>query len=272
MRYISRYHKVVSLDQLTDHLDEGTPGSVLAITFDDGYLDNFQNAYPILKRYGVPATIFLTTGALDTQEPIWFERLLVGLKKTTKESIELEIDVPRRLWLRTEQERLAANRTIYGLLRERPDSESRDLLERIIQQLGTGEDAMQERRNRMLTWDQVRLMKQHRIDFGGHSVTHPFLSRTTPEQKQWEVTECKRRIESELQLPVSFFAYPSGREKDIANGKEALRSAGYRGAVTTIWGTNSQSTDRLELRRSGPWEQTPEMFVSKLDWYEFVNG
>ena len=125
----------------------------------------------------------------------------------------------------------------------------------------------------MLSWDQVRLMKTHGIDFGGHTVTHPFISRMTNEQVVWEVSECKRRIEEELQQPVDHFAYPSGREEDFGKwNKQVVRSAGYRSAVTTIWGMNYRSTDPMELRRGGPWEESVAQFAYKLDWYQLVNG
>jgi peptidoglycan/xylan/chitin deacetylase (PgdA/CDA1 family) len=124
----------------------------------------------------------------------------------------------------------------------------------------------------MLTWDQVRLMSNNRIDFGGHTVTHPFLSKLTPRQAAWEVSECKRRIEEEVGRPAGFFAYPNGREEDFAaSNKEILRNAGYEGAVTTIWGMNYRSTDRMELRRGGPWEEDPALFALKLDWYQLAN-
>jgi peptidoglycan/xylan/chitin deacetylase (PgdA/CDA1 family) len=116
-------------------------------------------------------------------------------------------------------------------------------------------------------------MKAHGIDFGGHTVTHPFLSRMTREHMAWEVAECKRRIEEELQLPADYFAYPNGREEDFGEwNKEVLLSAGYRAAVTTKWGMNYRSTDRMELRRGGPWEDSRALFAYKLDWYQLVNA
>jgi peptidoglycan/xylan/chitin deacetylase (PgdA/CDA1 family) len=115
-------------------------------------------------------------------------------------------------------------------------------------------------------------MKASGIEFGGHTVTHPFLSKLTAEQAAWEVSECKRRIEEEMQAPVGFFAYPNGREEDFAaSNKKILRDAGYRGAVTTIWGMNYRSTDPMELRRGGPWENHPGLFALKLDWYQLAN-
>src|SRR5262249_21745200 len=145
-----------------------------------------------------------------------------------------------------------------------------DSLEDILRQLDS--PATGERRHKMLTWDQVREMKANGIDFGGHTVTHPFLSKLTLTEADWEISECKRRIEAELQQPADYFAYPNGREEDFAAfNKELLKAAGYRAAVTTLWGINDRSTDRMELRRCGPWEKSPALFAYKLDWYQWLN-
>lgn len=268
MRFVARHYRVVTLDEAVKHLvDAASAETVLAITFDDGYQDNYRYAFPILRRYGLPATIFLTTGGLDSREPLWFEELGDAIKNTSREFVDIEIDVPRRFLTRTASERLEANTGIYGLLRKLPDTDRRRWLEDILRQLGASRDGKWV--DRMLTWDQVREMKRHGIDFGGHTVTHPFLSKVTPEQAAWEVSECKRRIEDEVQGGVSFFAYPSGRDEDIAEwNRDTLCRAGYRGAVTTKWGMNYQSVDRMDLRRGGPWENTAAMFAWKMDWYQ----
>ena len=271
MRFIARHYKVVSLGALLNCLEGGSPEPVVAITFDDGYRDNYQNAFPILQRYGLTATIFLATGSIDSGEPLWFEKLALAVKRTEREFIDLEIDIPRRLWMRTPAERLETHDRVFKLLKELDDSDRRRETDAILHQLGDVDYA--ERRNKMLTWDEVRLMKKHGMDFGGHTVTHPFLAKMSREQVAWEAAECKRRIEEELQLPVDHFAYPNGREEDFGRwNKEVIRSAGYRAAVTTIWGTNHRSTDPMELRRGGPWEETPELFAYKLDWYQLVNA
>lgn len=271
MRFVSRHYKVVPLSELLTHLQEGSPGIVVAITFDDGYRDNYQNAFPILQRYRLPATVFLTTGAIDSGEPLWFEQLTQALKTTAQEFIDLEIDIPRRFWTRTKAERIESNQQIFQLLRFLPDRERTDWLPKILCQLGISGEG--ERNHKMLTWDQIRTMKAGGVGFGGHTVTHPFLSTLTYEQAAWEMQECKRRIEEELQFPVEHFAYPNGRDEDLSEwNKELLSSAGYRAAVTTKWGVNYQWTDRLELRRGGPWEESAALFACKFDWYQLVNA
>jgi peptidoglycan/xylan/chitin deacetylase (PgdA/CDA1 family)/CelD/BcsL family acetyltransferase involved in cellulose biosynthesis len=271
VRYLARHYRVVGMSELQSHLASGDSlDTVVAVTFDDGYRDNYEYAFPILQRYGLPATIFLSTGSIDSGEPVWFERLAQAVKKTSREFLDVEIDLPRRFWMRTESERLEASGGIFRLLRRLGDAERRHWLGEILRLLDAGRE--HERRGKMLTWDQVRAMKASGIEFGGHTVTHPFLSKLTAEQAAWEVSECKRRIEEEMQAPVGFFAYPNGREEDFAaSNKKILRDAGYRGAVTTIWGMNYRSTDPMELRRGGPWENHPGLFALKLDWYQLAN-
>jgi CelD/BcsL family acetyltransferase involved in cellulose biosynthesis/peptidoglycan/xylan/chitin deacetylase (PgdA/CDA1 family) len=187
MSYLARHYKVVGMDELSRHLESGdSTEAVVGITFDDGYLDNYECALPILKRYNLPATIFLTTGHIDSGELLWFEQLAEAVRGTSREYIDLEIDIPRRFWMRTERERLDANAGVFRLLRVMSDGDRRTWLVEVLDQLDAKSCA---RKSRMLSWDQVRSMKTSRIDFGGHTVTHPFLSKLTGERAAWEVAE-----------------------------------------------------------------------------------
>jgi peptidoglycan/xylan/chitin deacetylase (PgdA/CDA1 family) len=270
VRFLSRNYRVVSMADLRRHLESGSPGVVVAITFDDGYLDNYENAFPILQRYGLPATIFLTTGCIDSDEPLWFEQMADAFEKTSRESVELEIGTVSRYSLRNAAERLEAHNGTFRLLRALGNTERKRCLAEVLRRLGV---ASATRKSSMLSWEHVRRMKSQGIDFGGHTVTHPFLSKLTREELSWEVSECKSRIEDELQAPVHHFAYPNGREEDFSEwNKEVIRQAGYQAAVSTIWGLNYRSTDCMELRRGQPWERDPSLFAFKFDWYHLVNN
>jgi hypothetical protein len=180
------------------------------------------------------------------------------------------LEIPRRFWLRNEQERLDAYARIFGLLRKLPDADRRFWLNELLKKLPL--NGPRERDGKMLTWDQVRRMKASLIDFGGHTVTHSYLSQLPEEQLCWEVTECKRRIEEQTQSPVSHFAYPNGQANDFTeHSQDLLRRTGYHAAVTTLWGVNYRSTERMCLRRGGPWELDVPMFAAKLDWYQLRN-
>jgi hypothetical protein len=114
----------------------------------------------------------------------------------------------------------------------------------------------------MLTWGQIRRMKQNGINFGAHTVTHPVLSRLPLQQAREEVLDS---------APVDLFAYPVGRLVDFNDDLKALvRGLGFKAAVTTVFGANTAQTDRYALHRGGPDEEDLAVFASKQCWYNFA--
>jgi Polysaccharide deacetylase len=112
-----------------------------------------------------------------------------------------------------------------------------------------------------LTWDQVREMATNGIDFGAHTDTHPILSMLPIEEARQEITVSKRRIEEELRRPVLHFCYPNGKEIDLS--KEvvaAIKSAGYKTAVTTVAGLNDPAADPFRLKRIGVEPDSPKLY------------
>ncbi|MGA7416237.1 MAG: GNAT family N-acetyltransferase, partial [Bryobacteraceae bacterium] len=159
IRFLAKHYQVVKMAEMLDRLEQGDPsGHMVAITFDDGYEDSYQQAYPILRRYNLPATIFLTTAPIDHRQPLWFESLAAALKSTSHDHLDVEIDIPRRFWLRTEKERLDANARIFSLLRSLSDEQRRLRYEELLRMIGASGDA--DRKDKMLSWDQVREMQQ----------------------------------------------------------------------------------------------------------------
>ena len=258
---MSRRHKVVSLGRLIEHLDSGRPESVVAITFDDGYRDNYDNAIPILERHGLPATVFLSTGSLDTREPLWFEILAGAVKTTSVDHLDFETDLPRRLWLRTAEERLRANGALFALLRRMPDRDRHVQLAAFLRELAAPEAA--QRTDMMLTWDQVRVHAAGISSAG----TASSVSEIDREQADWG-RGCKRRIEAELQTPVAHFAYPTAA-KGFHPGAKAIRAAVPRRA-TTVWDWY-RSTESLGSAGASRGEGEAASH-SKMDWYQLVNG
>jgi peptidoglycan/xylan/chitin deacetylase (PgdA/CDA1 family) len=111
-------------------------------------------------------------------------------------------------------------------------------------------------------------MRGSGIAFGSHTETHPILSRVAPERARDEVTRSKRTIEAQLGEEAAFFAYPNGRPEDYDEGTvEALRTAGYRGALTTTFGANEAGEDPLRWRRAAAWTADPRRFALQLAWY-----
>jgi hypothetical protein len=116
-----------------------------------------------------------------------------------------------------------------------------------------------------LTWEEVRTMARSGMDFGGHTMTHPILTTIqTPEELDFEISQCKRRIERELQAPVVHFAYPSGKADEIpAAAKQAVGRAGFETAATTLPGQVGPGDDRLFLRRIGSAPDVPPLWFQR---------
>lgn len=264
MAHIARHYRVLTVEELaTRLLERRVPRNALAITFDDGYRDNLTHAAPILHRLGLPATIFLVTGHIDTPRALWVDRLAMAFKAATARRVELADG--HALSLATVADRLAGLQTALGHLKRLPDDERTASVERLIAAL----HPIPERPKRlMLSWDEVAALRGLGFSIGAHTITHPILSRLTPNQVRDEVHGSKAAIEKALGVPVRAFAYPNGRPDDYNEAvTRVVREAGFTCAVTTQRGLNDTDTPVLELRRGGPWEIHVPTFALKLAYY-----
>ena len=232
--YLLRRYQVISLAQVGQAIREGQgiPRNAAVITFDDGYRDNYLYAYPILKKHGVPATIFLATAHIDDGAPFWWDRVSYAVHTTAVEEPETE-----RLGtyhLRNTNDRWQAIRTMDVRLKQMLDHEKNLAIEELVKRLGADVPAPMAR-NMILTWDEVREMARNGITFGSHTVHHPTLIGLPLEQSRQEIADSKKRIEEKADQPANTFAYPDGREGNISDGiKTILSENGFVCAVYAL--------------------------------------
>lgn len=268
MEYIARNFPIVSLDQVAANNLPGGHRYYAAITFDDGYRDNFICAFPILKQLDVPATIFLATGYIDADQLPWYDQIRLAFKLTTRTKFVLEDHRSPGGCLTVLSSRLRLMEETLGWLRQMPETDRGSAVSKILSALGVPSDLNLP--NQMLHWDEVRQMSKHRMSFGAHTVTHPVLSRISQSELKPEIVGSKKAIENRLQQPVQHFAYPFGQARDFnVDVKRSVAEAGFKTAVTTIWGVNEPNDDLLELKRFTPWERNLAEFKMKLDWFRF---
>ncbi|HXH02171.1 MAG TPA: polysaccharide deacetylase family protein [Candidatus Competibacteraceae bacterium] len=253
MAGLRRYYDMVSLDQVVQHLESGQPFArdCVAVTFDDGYEDNYRLALPILRRYGIPATVFLATGFIGTGRWLWMDRLEQALLQTCRPHLELEpLGLPGRLPLAGLVRRRQANLRLSAHLKTLAPPALEAALAALEQALAV--DPGRYRRT-MLTWEEVRALARAGVDIGSHGVSHVILTQMPRDQALAELESSKTRLEAELQRPVRHFAYPNGRAEDFDETLcAAARGLGYRSVSTCIWGRNTPSeTDTFALRRIG---------------------
>ena len=206
----------------------------------------------------------MTTGFVGSDDTPWFDRLALAFKSARRKSIELGDG--RTLRLSSIDERLLALSAAVGVLKRLPDEVRVDRLRELMRELqptDTGEG-----RRPMLTWEELAEVRDLGFSVGAHTVSHPILSRVSPERAWQEIEGSRSAIEDALGVPPSAFAYPNGGLEDYSESVTALvEKAGFTCAVTTRRGVNTAQTPPLELRRGGPWERQLPMYALKLAHY-----
>ncbi len=251
MSFLKKHYCPVSEEDVIAALEGRIklPPNAVWVTFDDGYKDNFTIAYPILKKQGVPATFFITTGYIDQSVVPAIGCVLEAFRLTDLRSIDIETEGRVRsfdlgLW---PQRKLVAARVMEFLGNGRPITS--------LQALGLAEQ-LKVSRERMdldfMGWDEIREMGRSGAFIGAHTVTHPVLSALNKDELEWEVIESKRRIEQKAGVMVRSFAYPYGGDShyDLKTISPALARSEIKIAVTTARGLNDlHAADRFRMRR-----------------------
>lgn len=245
--HLQRHYEVVPLGELAATVGRGRlPGGMVALTFDDGYADSYRLALPVLRRHGLPATVFITTGAIGKHQPLWFSRLAAILAQTTHAAVAPLRGVELRLG--STAERIATYCDLSERLKLLGGAEREEWLHALSSTLGVTD--FSGLRDEMVTWDQLREMDAAGFHAGAHTVSHPILSRCTEAELKQELISSKTELEEQLGRPVDLFAYPNGRIGDFnAAVITAVASAGYRSACTTVFGANGPYEHPYRLRR-----------------------
>ena len=265
IRFLRNAYRIVTMDELCRELDENRgPTQAVAITFDDGYRDVYTNAFPILRKYGVPATVYLTAAAIETGEVAWYDRIFALAMQREADTLRLDGNPSRNLKLTSVESRLRAATEIVRALRGYANQDRIAACAALESQIELPKNEMQDR---MLTWRQIREMQEWGVAFGAHTMHHPAVASLAPSERQHELMDSRKLLEARLQKPVVHFAFPFGLPSDIGVDACALmRDYGYQSAVSTVWGVNTPSTNRYLLRRIGGEEPSLPLLALRLRW------
>lgn len=250
--YFKRHFTPISLRDAMTRIERGEPlpQRAVSITFDDGYLDNYTVALPVLKAKGLPATLFVPTGGLDDDQPLWWDRVIRAFDATEVSDVvpsELGIPLPdARLSLGVWQ-KPATVALVLDALWTLPYGQLMQVVQRIEAALPAVRNVA--RVARRMTAEQVVAMHRAGIEIGAHSVRHPNLTLESDEVVREEMQTSRDRLQALCQSPIEGFAYPAGWKNK--GTLAAARDVGFRYAVSTARGINDQSSDRHSLARVG---------------------
>jgi peptidoglycan/xylan/chitin deacetylase (PgdA/CDA1 family) len=248
-RILKENYDVISLEDtswfLQNNSNPSRPKAV--ITFDDGYLDNYEVAYPILREFDLPATIFLPTSLIGTDEILAHDKAFWLSKVALERKLPLE-----KILAETKLEKTVINSltkakdalTLSDAIVYLPSPER----DRIIDGLEKALEITQyPAEYQLMNWEMAREMEQNRISFGVHSATHPVLPLESDHTFETEIFESKQVLERELKTEAVSFAYPNGKYN--ARVLAQIVNAGYKIGVTTEKRVNKSGDDLLVLGR-----------------------
>ncbi len=245
MQWIRRHCDPIAPEALVDrarHPSRLKPA--VLITFDDGYRDYHDLAYPILRDLQIPAIVFLATSLVDEGGTLWTDRVQRAALATRRTTMQLSPDGPL-VPLPDAAARAAFGRQARAHLKGLPDDGRHTVLARLLDELGEPSPPKRE----FLNWDEVR----RTLDltrFGGHTHNHPILSRITSDQASMEIRTCRERIAAETGQHPWLFAYPNGSPADYTSQTQALlREHGFTVAFSTSPGVANADTDWLAVPR-----------------------
>jgi peptidoglycan/xylan/chitin deacetylase (PgdA/CDA1 family) len=250
MRYLARHYNVVSSWDVVRGMREGytLPKRALVITFDDGYTCFRDTAMPVLRRLGLPVTLFVATAFTSAPSRLfWWDAVYRALLNTTLQ----EVGLPGmgHLPLRSMQERIAAYERIVPYIETLEEREAARLVGQMVDECAVEPNCTAH----LLGWDDVEALAAEGIAVGPHSRHHPILARCAPERVREEVEGSWADLNTHIDSPVPIFCYPNGQPHAVSRtAREAVRDTGLAGAVTMVAGLNVLGrTDPFLLHRTG---------------------
>jgi len=262
MALLADCFNVMPLNEALRALDEGRlPPRTVCITFDDGYRSVHDLALPILRKFELPATVFVTSGFIGADAGnMWNDRIIHAVQSLPPGSLDLtDIGLENYpLGSLEERKRTALRLTEAG--KYLPPVERDSLVERLDRMSGHHHAAL------MLTSDMLAALERNGVEIGAHTISHPILTSLDDERARVEIALGKRQLEDLIGKPVRLFAYPNGKvgQDYDARHVEMVRQAGFSAAFTTAVGAITSDQDRFQLPRSRPWDSSPFLFGLRL--------
>ena len=254
IKFLNKVFRPISIDEFAKSLITKQPfyGYSCLITFDDGWADNFSEAYPILNRYSTPATVFLPVDYIGTDRRFWQEELAELVYILYQQGPKV-VEILKKYQLTSLHDRSDANarkmiKAFVNQLKSRNSDEINGIINEIKQSLKTIDKFnVTNNIDRFMTWDEILKMDRNNISFGSHSNSHTIMTHLSLEEVKSELKASKQTIQSILGHKIISFAYPNGNfNEDISN---LVKATGYHIAFTTMPGKVVNSDDAYSIKR-----------------------
>jgi peptidoglycan/xylan/chitin deacetylase (PgdA/CDA1 family) len=265
MAYLATYYRIVTVNDVLATLrsrnKEDLPPRAVLVTFDDGYVDFEEHAWPILRRYKIPVTLFVPTAFPDhPEQTFWWDDLYQALQNTNRKE---PLDTPIGTFsLSTAVSRDQAYQRLKNYTKTLKHTEALSRVREFCNELG-GQPAT----NCIMSWESLRKLGQEGLTIGAHTRTHPLLNRISLEEAREEVVGSFEDLKREMGFALPIFAYPSGEFSDDVVGM--LEREGFSLAFTTKRGMNDihhMNPLRMQRINVGGRTSLPVLRAQLLSW------
>ena len=273
--YLKRHVSLVTLEEALAFIDGSLKEKVrrcrVLITFDDGYLDNYDIAYPILRSHGAQGIFFLATGMVGSCQVPWWDHIAYLVKTTRRRRFSLRY--PAGLVVDIDRNGLTESLEAVLKLYKQPDNSDPARFIRELAEEAKGEELPGTLR-RFLNWDEAREMSRGGMAIGSHTHSHHVLSQLEPERQCEELSESRAILKEKLGIEADVLAYPVGRKASFLDRTQRIaRDAGYRAAFSSYGGTNLQGkTSPYDVKRTKMVSQSWSRFRARTAVCRFTGS
>lgn len=250
MKTLARKFRPVRLEEVVEFATTGRqlPPGAVAVTFDDGFADNYDVALPILNHYGIPASFYIMVNAVENGILPWYCRLRFAFHATNK----MEWKGPangRTFRLDAPEERRAALNLAWDTGAKQTGSIQDRFIAGVEEALGT--EPVNAPHGFMMTWEQVLGLRKAGHTVGAHTLSHPNVAQVSASEASAEIVESKKRLEGKMGEPIEHFSYPHPALNPCWSSQtlEITRAASYKSAVLTTPGQVRAGDEPLALKR-----------------------
>jgi peptidoglycan/xylan/chitin deacetylase (PgdA/CDA1 family) len=251
MRTLAQRFTPVSIERVARFASEGRPlpPRAVAVTFDDGFADNYHEALPVLSHFDIPATFYIMVNAIDSGTLPWYCRMNFAFQ-TTRRPAWTDPERGQAYPLTNSAERHIALKCAWEIGARKIGATQKEF----VQEVETSLDVEPPGNRVMLTWKEVKALKKAGHTIGGHTLSHPNLAHVSEFEARDEIRGCKRRLEEEIGERVDHFSYPHPALAPCWNSQtvQITSEAGFQSAALTYCGPVRRGQNPLCLKRIYP--------------------
>ena len=254
MMWLKSYANIISMDDIVESYENHhtLPKNAVAITFDDGFKNNYTQAVPILDELSIPATFYVSSGLMGQGEMFWVDIVedCINYSKTNQIKILLNSDY-KTFKLSSFRQKIYALQIIKRVCKHAPHDEIEKVVANVISETGVTPNLERTANYQLMSWNQLAEMHRNpNFIIGGHSLKHEILSNLDQETTKKNINESINILNQKLKTKISHYSYPEGQGRQLDYHLiNNLVSQGIKCCPTARYGKNNPDISLFNLYR-----------------------